>query len=252
MSDFSLQGKNILITGASSGIGRQCAVSCRNSGANVIITGRNESRLNDTFSQLENGNHKKGCLDITNFSEIEPFVESVLSDGTKIHGFIHAAGIEKTVPLSGMKAEYYKEIFDINVTAGFEFARILSKKKYLAEPGASFVFIASILGVMGQPAVTGYSASKGAVIAGVKSLALELAPKKIRVNALSPGLVETEMFAEISKTMPEGSLKNLLAKYPLGIGKTSDVANACIYLLSDGSRWITGTNIILDGGYSSI
>ena len=169
----------------------------------------------------------------------------------KISGFVHSAGIEMTLPLRSMQPSYYEDMFATNVISGFELARIISRKKYLGESGVSFIFISSVMGILGQAGKVGYCSSKGALISGAKAMALELAKKNIRVNCILPGVVETEMSNKMLENLPEESKKSILGMHPLGLGKPEDIANACAFLLSDASRWITGTNLIVDGGYSA-
>ena len=145
MNPFSLIDKTIVITGASSGIGRQCAISCSEMGANVILIARNEERLRNTINLMKIGNHKYFVQDITKYDKLEEIVKKSSNLIGRISGFIHAAGIELTLPLSVMKAKKYEELFAINTISGFELARIISKKKYLSSDGGSFVFISSIM-----------------------------------------------------------------------------------------------------------
>ena len=250
-SIFSLKNKNILITGASSGIGRQCAITFSQLGANVILIARNKERLKDTFNKLEKGNHLIISQDITEYDKLEQIIKYSVEKVGRISGFVHSAGIEMTLPLRSMRPSYYEKMFSVNVIAGFELTRIISKKKYLGENGASFVFISSIMGIVGNPALIGYSASKGALISAIKSMALEFISKNIRVNCISPGHVETEMASKLFKKISEESKKSIIDMHPLGLGKPEDIANACAFLISDASRWITGTNLIVDGGYSA-
>jgi len=151
-----------------------------------------------------------------------------------------------------MQSSYYEEIFSVNVIAGFELAKIISKKKYINKEGASFIFISSVFGIISQPAIVAYSSSKGALISGAKSISLELASKKIRVNCISPGQIEsTRMTESIFDKLSKEEKKKRIEMYPLGLGKPEDIANACAFLLSDASRWITGINLVVDGGYSA-
>lgn len=252
INPFTLTGKTIVITGASSGIGRQCAITCNQMGAKVILIGRREEKLKETLSLLKNGDNLYFVFDVTNFSEIETIVSEIVSKVGLIHGLIHSAGMEVMLPLSAMRPKDYLQIFELNVIAGFEFARILSKKKYLHSLGGSFVFISSIMGSLGDIAHTGYCSSKGAINAGVKAMALELASKKIRVNSISPGqLLDTEMSLKMFSNYTDQKKDEHLSSYPLGFGKSADVANVSIFLLSEASSWITGTNLIVDGGYSA-
>jgi NAD(P)-dependent dehydrogenase (short-subunit alcohol dehydrogenase family) len=248
---FSLSNKNIIITGASSGIGRECAITFSQLGANVILIARNEERLKKTFNKLSKGNHIVIVQDITKYDKLEEIVSNAVKKVGKISGFVHSAGIEITLPLRSMTPSYYEDMFAINVISGLELARIISKKKYLDKNGASFVFISSVMGILGQLGKIGYCSSKGSLISGVKAMALELAFKKIRVNCILPGVVETEMSNEMFQKLSEESKENIVDMHPLGLGKPEDIAYACVYLLSDSARWVTGTNLIIDGGYSA-
>jgi len=250
-SVFNLKKKNIIVTGASSGIGRQCAITLSQLGANVILIARNEERLNNTFNKLEKGNHTIISQDIAKYAKLEEIVDTVVDKIGKISGFIHSAGVGMTLPLRSMQPSYYEEMFAINVIAGFELAKIISKKKYFDKNGTSFVFISSVMGILGQAGKVGYCSSKGALISGVKAMALELAKKNIRVNCILPGVVETEMSNKMLESLSEDSKKSIINMHPLGLGKPNDIAYACAYLLSDATRWITGSNLVIDGGYSA-
>jgi len=153
------------------------------------------------------------------------------------------------LPLKKHSATRYRDIFEINVIAGFEIAKILSLKKY-KDATSSFVFISSVAGIVGEPGKAAYSASKGAVISGVRSLAMELCRSNIRVNSISPAMVNTPILEKMFQEIGEEASSEIIRKHPLGIGNPEDVANACIFLLSDASKWVTGTNMVVDGGYS--
>jgi NAD(P)-dependent dehydrogenase (short-subunit alcohol dehydrogenase family) len=247
---FSLTGKHIVITGASSGIGRQCAIACSQLGANVTLVARSKERLMETSEHLLPGNHRHYALDITEYDRVEPLISEIIQTSGKISGFIHSAGIESTLPFKATKPNTLKKIFETNVVAGFEWARILTDKKFAAVEGGSIIFIASVMGLVGKPGLIAYSSSKGALIAGCKSMALELAAKNIRVNCISPGMVKTEMMNAVFDSLSEQAVDNIIKAHPLGLGQPTDVAWACTYLLSDAARWITGSNLVIDGGYS--
>ena len=251
MGLFSLSNKTILITGASSGIGRSCAVQCSKMGASLLLMGRNVDELNRTVSELQPGTKVEIIVaDFSKMVDLELVIaEKILTIG-KIAGFIHCAGVEKTLPLKKQTSEVFQSIFDINVFAGFELAKIISLKKYKAEK-ASFVFIASVAGMVGESGKTIYSASKGAVISGARSMSMELARSDIRVNSISPAMVKTPILEKMFDGIGEEATQNIIKKHPLGIGEPEDVANACVFLLSDAAKWITGTNLVVDGGYTA-
>ena len=247
---INLNNKNILITGASSGIGRECAIVLSNAGARIILIGRDLKRLKETKLKLKENKHHIINMDVTNFDEIESNISDAVARIGTIDGFIHSAGIELTAPLRLMNSQKYNEIFSVNTIAAFEFSRILSKKKYINNSGASFVFISSVTGLLGVSGKVAYCSSKSALLSGAKALALELANKKIRVNSVLPGMVNTEMVINMKNELPVDSIKEISDNHPLGFGEPTDVANLCAFLLSDLSKWITGSDYIIDGGYS--
>jgi NAD(P)-dependent dehydrogenase (short-subunit alcohol dehydrogenase family) len=251
MDVFSLKNKIILITGASSGIGRSCSVECSRSGADLILVGRNHEELMKTVSMLDPETKVEIITeDITQSENLEGIIADKVSFLGKISGFIHCAGIEKTLPLKKHNTQLYQDIFAVNVIAGLEIAKILSLKKYKDET-SSFVFISSVAGMVGEAGKAAYSASKGAVISGARSLAMELSRSNIRVNSISPAMVNTPILEKMFEDIGEEASSEIIKKHPLGIGDPKDVANACIFLLSDASRWVTGTNLVIDGGYSA-
>lgn len=251
MDIFSLKNKIILITGASSGIGRSCSVECSRSGADLILVGRNHEELMKTVSMLDPETKVEVITeDITQSENLEGIIADKVSILGKISGFIHCAGIEKTLPLKKHNTQLYQDIFAVNVIAGLEIAKILSLKKYKDET-SSFVFISSVAGMVGEAGKAAYSASKGAVISGARSLAMELSRSNIRVNSISPAMVNTPILEKMFEDIGEEASSEIIKKHPLGIGDPKDVANACVFLLSDASRWVTGTNLVVDGGYSA-
>ncbi|WP_276878068.1 SDR family NAD(P)-dependent oxidoreductase [Chryseobacterium joostei] len=251
MNQFSLKDKNILITGASSGIGRSCSVECSKSGASLILIARNEEELQKTVSMLAPEAKAETIIaDIAECENLEVLIAEKVSEIGKISGFIHCAGVEKTLPLKKHTPQLYHDIFAVNVIAGFEIAKILSLKKYKTET-SSFVFISSVAGMVGEIGKAAYSSSKGAVISGARSMAMELSRSNVRVNSISPAMVNTPILEKMFENIGEEAAEEILKKHPLGIGKPEDVANACIFLLSDAARWITGSNLVVDGGYSA-
>ena len=247
-----LEEKNIVITGATGGIGIAVAVMLASEGAALALIGRNIPKLKSLIQQLAPGNHEIFPFDLSEVEAIESLSVRITDCYPKIHGFVHAAGTENTTPFAMTKPAFAEDLFRLNTLSGFELARNLIKKKYSdSEKGASLVFLASVMGTLGQPGKLAYCLSKGAIVAGVKAIALELAPRKIRVNSISPGLVDTAMSEQMHESLPADAWQSILKAHPLGIGKPSDVASLCLFLLSDASSWITGANINIDGGYSS-
>ena len=247
---FSLQNKTILITGASSGIGRQCAVDCAKMGANIIMVGRNEERLRDTLKLLEGQNHFYLVADIVDYKEFDYILSECLSKSGPINGFIHAAGIEKTLLLRNLKPNDFIDIYTTNFVSGINILKYISKKNnYLR--GCKVIFISSITASVARVGTLAYTASKGAIVSAVRELAVELAPKGINVNCISPGTVLTPMMENFLNSLSEEDREKRLSGFPIGIGNPEDISLACVYLLSDAARWITGQNIIIDGGYTA-
>lgn len=247
----SLAGKRIIVTGASSGIGKAVAQEAARLGASLILVARNKERLHQTFDSLCGSGHKQYSIDITDYTILEEIIVSDIKQFGPIGGFVHSAGIEKTLPLKASKNNVFKEVFETNVFSGFELARIISQKNMFDSKGASFVFLSSIKGRLGDVGNTIYCSSKSALLAGSRAIALELAPKKIRCNCVLPGIVETEMVAQLFETISIEAKERIIAKHPLGLGKPEDIASLIVFLLSDQARWITGGEYIIDGGYSA-
>lgn len=246
---FRLDGRNILITGASSGIGRQCAIECSQRGARVILVARNVENLNETRSEMTGEGHIILPLDLSDPARIEDGFDLALSGLECVHGFIHSAGIQLTMAFGQMKTHRFSHLFDVNVLAAFEVTRLITGKKWLPPNGASIVYISSTMGIVGRTGLSGYSATKGSLISAARSLAAELARKKVRVNCISPGFIRTKMMQSYLEMKPDGDSSGNPQRYLLGYGEPEDVARACVFLLSDASRWITGVNLPVDGGY---
>jgi NAD(P)-dependent dehydrogenase (short-subunit alcohol dehydrogenase family) len=249
---FSLLGKVIVITGASSGIGRQCALRCSEMGARLILMGRNVERLTETKDALANKDiHQLCAVDLGNFSEVEKCLENARDIVGKIHGVIHCAGISTTLPFRMITPENMNEFFTTNVMSAMHLTKIATKAVNFNKDGGSIVFLTSVMSVVGENGKSLYSMSKGALLAGSRSLSVEFSKRKIRVNCISPGVVVTPMSQNAIYSQDAESLARVTNLHPLGLGTVDDVANACIYLLSDASRWVTGTNLMVDGGYTA-
>lgn len=248
---LDLSGKKILITGASSGIGQSIARLAAESGAAVVLLARRENILTDIVSQLKGSGHQYYAVDVTDDDRIKEVIKQAVADSVPFDGFVHSAGSELTVPLKLLNRNAFEKVLSVNAFAAFNIAKLLIQKGNINPAGASFVFISSVMAALGQAAKVGYCASKGALTAGAKAMALELASRRIRVNTILPGMVESEMSLELLGSLDEDSVNKIKAMHPLGIGKVEDVAHSALYLLSDISKWVTGTSMFVDGGYSA-
>jgi len=252
INPFTLEGKVIVVTGASSGIGRASSILLNKLGAVVILIARRESELFKTQEQLNYPSKSEVVsLDLSELDNFSTIVDEIVAKHGRISGFVHSAGIESTVPLKVLKKKHLQDMFDLNVFSGIEISKIITKKKYACKEGMSIVFIASVMSQLGQPGKIAYSASKSALISMSKSMALELAPRKIRVNTISPAMVKTELMDKMFSELSESSIEEINKMHPMGVGEPEDVANAVVYLLSDASKWVTGINLTVDGGYSA-
>jgi len=239
---FSLEGKTILVTGASSGIGRATAVECSKLGASVVITGRNEKRLNETFKSLEGGGHLKIVADLTKQDDIDSLVSQI----DQLDGLVNNAGVGRNKPVGFIKMEDLDYVYQANVFSGILLTKALLKKKKINR-GGSIVFTSSISSRLNSPGIAMYASSKAAITSYMRSCAVELGEKQIRSNAVLPGMVETNLITRGDYT--EEDMNRDREFYALKrYGKPHEIAYAIIYLLSDASSWVTGTSLVVDGG----
>ncbi len=248
INPMDLSGKNVLVTGASSGIGKGIAIFLSKVGANIIMVARNEEKLKETYNELEPGNHSYYKIDLNNLNEIEGMIDNVCSKGRKLNGIVHSAGISRTIPLQYLKQDDLKSIMSINFYSFVELVKHFSKSKY--NNGGSIVAISSISSKVGARGLAAYCASKGALDSAIRSMALELAPKKIRINSVAPGMIKTQIYDGLLELVNNNDFEtNLKKRQIMGLGEPEDVASATAFLLSDASKFITGTSMIVDGGY---
>lgn len=242
---FSLEGKTILVTGASSGIGRATAIACSQMGAVVVVTGRNEPRLQETLDALEGSGHQMIVADIANNDQIDYLVDQIPA----INGLVNNAGITETCPTQFIKRDKLNRVMEVNTIAPILLTQRILKKKKLGK-GGSIVFTCSISGTcvcVGGNVL--YSASKGAIHGFMKNAALDLAHKGIRVNDVCPGMIDTHILD--AGTISEEQLEIEAQRYPMKrFGKPEEVAYGIIYLLSDASSFVTGSSIVIDGGFT--
>lgn len=242
---FSLEGKTIFVTGASSGIGQATAIECSKMGAKLVITGRNQERLQLTYDQLEGEGHQQIIAELTNNDDVNRLIDEC----PELNGVVLCAGKGILLPLQFCDEEKFMDVFATNFFSPVEILRLLAKKKKLVK-NSSVVFVSSIGGV--HIFATGnavYGSSKAAVNSVMRFFANEFAVKKIRVNSVNPGRVNTKLIQ--SGTMSEEQVAADIAKYPLKrYGEPTEIAHGIIYLLSDASSWVTGHSLVIDGGIS--
>lgn len=238
---FSLQDKTILITGASSGLGACASIMCSKAGGAMVISGRNKERLAQTFSTLEGDNHLMLPADLCQEDQISELVAQL----PKLDGIVLCAGLTRTQPVKNITKEAVTEIFNTNLLSSIQMVKEILKKKKI-NAGGSIVFISSISASYADVGNSVYAATKGGVISFCKVLALELASRKITCNCIAPGFVPSNFLN--AGRITEEQLEEERKKYPMGFGEPTDIANGIIYLLSDASKWVTGTVLTIDGG----
>ena len=237
---FSLEGKRILVTGASSGIGRSIVVECSKMGAKLILIGRDADRLQETFGQMEGSGNEFKCVDLTSSEDIDELVKLL----SPLDGIVHCAGIIKRVPLKLISENTYGQLLKVNLMAPVILTRKIYKARLL-KPYSSIVLISSVGADSASIGNIMYMTTKGGLNSFMKGSALELSSEGIRVNSVAPGMIKTNL----TKSIPDEELQKDMKRYPLGrYGTPEEVAYAAIYLLSDASKWMTGSILKIDGG----
>ena len=247
---MSLEGRTVLVTGASSGIGRDVSLLAARLGAKVILVGRSREQLQATADQFDGAPYQIEAFDLNQLDDIKDWLKRVGTEQGGLHGLVHCAGLQMLQPLRTMKREKIDELLRVNFLAAVELAKAFRQRGVFQKP-TSLVFLSSVMGLVGMPALSIYCASKGAVDGFCRSVALEYADEGIRVNCVSPGLVRTDMSAKLEQQMTVEQFAAVTAAHPLGLGSPQDVANAVAFLLADTGRWVTGTTLVVDGGYTA-
>lgn len=250
INPLDLTGQTILVTGASSGIGRETARLISQLGARVVLVARNEERLAETLRSLDGGGHMVEPFDISSADEIPRWLKRISTSSGPLHGLVHSAGIHKLRPLRVLTAKTVEDTMRVNVGAALGLAKGFCQKGVCA-PSGSIVFLSSVTALAGQAGNAAYAASKGAVVALTRALAVELAGDRIRVNCVAPGVVTTEMGQGLLEMLTPEQRGALEAMHLLGFGSARDVSYAIAFLLAGTARWITGTVLVADGGYTA-
>ena len=237
----------ILIVGGGSGIGKAIAEQLITLKEDIIIADINLNKWDS--SQIKNVLHYQ--LNVTNEESINIMIEHFRTEDIHLKGLVYTVGKAVTLPLNSIKTETYKELIELNTMSFFNLISKLATQQLISEEGASIVVISSIVGQYGARGKIAYGLTKGAIDSGIKSLALELASKNIRINAIAPGTVQTEMLDKLISSIGEEEVNKMLLDYPLGLGYPQDISDLAFFLLSKQSKWITGSVITIDGGYSA-
>lgn len=248
---LDLTGKNILVTGASSGIGRETAVLLSQLGASIILNGRDVSRLESTLSELSPGSHQIAPFDLNQVEKISSWLLDLAGRTGKLHGLVCCAGISETLPIRFMTVQQAEIVMRTNWLAAYELVKGFQKRRVYAGSEGRVVLLSSILAHVGRAGLSAYASSKGALQALARTLAIELAREKITVNVVAPGLIQTEMKENLGRQLTDPQIQGFIAQHPLGIGQPQDVAYAVAYLMAVTGRWITGTVLTVDGGYTA-
>jgi len=246
--DFS--GKSILITGAGSGIGKATALYLSSINAKLLLLDINEESLRETLKSC-NENCDFLAIDLSDSHGIKNKVNDKIKTFGALDGMVHIAGIPYVSPLKTLNTDTVDKVLKVNTVAALELAKVFTKHKFYNPENPSIVFISSVYGLVGSAANVAYAMSKSALHGITKSLAIELAPKRIRVNCVAPGFIKTQMLDDVSGSFDNGYNDRLNQLHPLGLGEAEDIAYGITYLLSDMSKWVTGSILSVDGGFTA-
>jgi len=242
-----LRDRRILVTGGSSGLGRATAILAARCGAQVAVTGRDEARLEETLQRLEGEGHSAHVADLSDAEAAADAVSAIVAERGTLDGAFYSAGTTLVLPAKLQKNRHLDDVFGAGLRGAFGMVRALLKKNALSD-GGSIVFMSSFSSVRGRQGMTAYCAAKAGLDGMVRALALEVAARRIRVNSIVAGAVETAMHESILEGINQEAIEDYRSRHPLGFGQPDDVAHAAVFLLSDGAKWITGSAMAVDGG----
>ncbi len=248
---LNLSGRRILITGAASGIGKATAILVSRLSGCVAAVDQNREGLEQVVASLEGAGHTLSSRDLRDIGGISRWMTELAGEWGTLHGIVHAAGLPCTAPLRVLKPESYRDVFAVNAEAALALVRAFQSRHVYAGTDGSIVLIASVMAIVGSATIVGYSMSKAAVVGMSRSMALELAPRRIRVNCVAPGFVKTPMYGKVAGFWGPEQEARIESLHPLGEGEPEDVANAIAFLLADTGKWITGSVLTVDGGYTA-
>jgi NAD(P)-dependent dehydrogenase (short-subunit alcohol dehydrogenase family) len=250
INPMDLTGKRVLVTGASSGIGQATAQLISRLGGTVILLARNEERLRETYDTLDGQGHSFISFDLSDVDQIPPLLKKIAREDGPISGVFHSAGIISLMAVTFIKEKHVDEIFSSSIKSAIMLTKGMCQKDVKMEGISSIIFMSSVASLCGVKGLSLYSASKAAIDGVVRSLALELAPRNIRVNSIVAAGIETKMYYKYVESLPEEGFALYKQRHLMGFGKVEDIAQAAAFLLSDAAKWITGTSMVVDGGYS--
>ena len=247
---LDLSGRHFLVTGAASGIGRASATLMHRLGARLSLVDCDAGSLTNLCDEFSGSDRVRSYpFDLRDNGSIDELVRGAVAAGGLLHGVVHCAGIQSVMPVRTLQQDNWREIFAVNTEAGLALAKCMASKKIYAGEHGSVIFISSVMALAGSAGAVAYSMSKAALHGMTRSLALEFAPKRLRVNCIAPGFVRTPMLARTAQLWDEEQTNAVEALHPLGFGNPEDVANAVAFLAADTGRWITGSIMVVDGGY---
>jgi NAD(P)-dependent dehydrogenase (short-subunit alcohol dehydrogenase family) len=246
-----MTGRTILVTGASSGIGQACAVLCAELGAKVVLAARDPDRLEKTRALLAGEGHAIEPIDLSISAAVTKWTSGVIERHGALSGLVHCAAIQRTIPLRVTSLKMMDEHWNTNVASALMMLKALQLPR-AAAPGCSVVLMSSSAAVVAAPGNSLYSATKGAISALTRSVAIEFLPLKIRVNCIEAALVDTPMVARERENLTPEMFELQLSRHPMGMGTPEDIANAAAFLLAGTARWITGSALTVDGGYTAL